>query len=46
MNDYYSANPSEVIEFEPNKLPEGAATLKIIAENCYGKQSAPIEYNF
>ena len=46
LNDYYVAHPSETIEIELGKLPEGAVKVSVIAENCYGIQSAPIEYNF
>lgn len=41
--NYYSYNSSDTITIKLSNLPDGDYTLEVVAENCYGKQSAPIK---
>ncbi len=41
--NYYSYNSSDTITIKLTDLPDDDYTLEVVAENCYGKQSAPIK---
>ena len=40
---YYRYKVSETVKIELENLPEGEYTLEVVAENCYGMQSAPLK---
>ena len=40
---YYIHNVPDTVKIKLENLPEGEYTLEIIAENCYGMQSAPLK---
>ena len=42
LSDYYNYKVSENVKIELGEIPEGC-TLEIVAENCYGMQSLPLE---
>ena len=40
---YYRASDEKSVNFTVENLAEGACTLRVVAENAYGMQSAPLE---
>ena len=40
---YYIADVPDTVKISLENLPEGEYTLEIVAENCYGMQSAPLK---
>ena len=43
---YFRFDVPDTVKIELENLPQGNFTLEIVAENCYGMQSAPVKYEF
>ncbi len=43
LAEYYIYDVPETVTIELENLPDGEYTLEVVAENCYGMQSAPIK---
>lgn len=44
LAEYYIYDVPATVTIELENLPEGEFTLEVVAENCYGMQSAPLKY--
>lgn len=43
LAEYYNYKVPDTVTIKLENLPEGDYTLEVVAENCYGMQSAPIK---
>ena len=43
LAEYYNYEVPDTVTIKLENLPDGDYTLEVVAENCYGMQSAPIK---